>query len=371
MRNTGLEEAQAGIKIAGRNINNLRYAEDTTLMAESEEELKSLLMKVKEESEKVGLKLNIQKTKIIASSSITSWWIDEEAMETVRDFILGGSKISADGDCSHEIKRHLFLWRKVLTNLESILKIRDITLPTKVHLLKAMIFPVVTYGCESWTIKKAEHRRIDAFELWCGEDSWEFLGLQGDPTSQTKRKSVLNNHWKDWCWSWSSNTLATWCEEVTHWKRPWWWERLKVGGEGNDRGWDGWMVLSNWWTWVWASSGSWWWTGKPGVLQSMVSQRVGHDWVTELTYRYYKTRRWEKRVMKLREGKRLWAQGWDQVPEWVLWGSEQMSEVTSTVCSELPYSQSEERETWLRGFMGGKTPSQFLSRRPTFPGIKI
>ena len=204
-----------------------------------------------------------------------------------------------------------------------------------------------------------------------GEDSWEFLGLQGDPTSQTKRKSVLNNHWKDRCWSWSSNTLATWCEEVTHWKRPWCWERLKVGREGNDRGWDGWMVLLNWWTWVWASSGSWWWTGKPGVLQSMVSQRVGHDWVTELTYRYYKSRRWEKRVMKLREGKRLWAQGWDQVPEWVLWGSEQMSEVTSTVCSELPYSQSEERETWLRGFMGGKTPSQFLSRRPTFPGIKI
>ena len=167
MQNARLDEAQAGIKISGRNINNLRYANDTTLMAESKEELKNLLMKVKEESEKVGLKLNIQKTKIIASSSITSWWIDEEAMETVRDFILGGSKISADGDCSHEIKRHLFLWRKVLTNLESILKIRDITLPTKVHLLKAMIFPVVTYGCESWTIKKAEHRRIDAFELWC------------------------------------------------------------------------------------------------------------------------------------------------------------------------------------------------------------
>ena len=123
--------------------------------------------------------------------------------------------------------------------------------------------------------------------------------------------------------------------------------------------------------WVWASSGSWWWTGKPGVLQSMVSQQVGHDWVTELIYRYYKTRRWEKQVMKLREGKRIWAQGWDQVPEWVLWGSEQMSEVTGTVCSELSYSQIKERETWLHGFMGGKTPSQFLSRRPTFPGIKI
>ena len=241
-------------------------------------------MKVKEESEKVGLKLNIQKTKIIASSSITSWWIDEEAMETVRDFILGGSKISADGDCSHEIKRHLFLWRKVLTNLESILKIRDITLPTKVHLLKAMIFPVVTYGCESWTIKKAEHRRIDAFELWCGEDSWEFLGLQGDPTSQTKRKSVLNNHWKDWCWSWSSNTLATWWEELTPWKRPRYWERLKAGREGDNRGWGGWMASPTWWTWVSASSGSWWWTGKPSMLQSMGLQRVRHDWAawTEL-----------------------------------------------------------------------------------------
>ena len=168
MRNAGLEEAQAGIKISGRNINNLRYADDTTLMAESEEELKSLLMKVKEESEKVGFKLNIQKTKIMASSSITSWQMDGEAMETVRDFILGGSKITADGDCSHEIKRHLLLGTKALTNiLKSILKSRDITLPTKVHLVKAMVFPVVMYGCESWTIKRAERPRIDAFELWC------------------------------------------------------------------------------------------------------------------------------------------------------------------------------------------------------------
>ena len=150
-----------------RNINNLRYADDTTLMAESEEELKSLLMKVKAESEKVGLKRNIQKTKIMASSPITSWQIDGETMETVADFIFLGSKITADGDCSHEIKRHLLLGRKVMTNLESILKSRDITLPTKVHLVKAMVIPVVTYGCESWTIKKAECRRIDAFELWC------------------------------------------------------------------------------------------------------------------------------------------------------------------------------------------------------------
>ena len=153
MRNTGLDEAQAGIKIAGRSINNLRYADDTTPMAESEEELKSLLMKVKEESEKVGLKLNIQKTKIMASGPITSWEIDGE---TVSDFIFGGSKITADGDCSHEIKRHLLLGRNIMTNLDSIFKSRDVTLPTKVCLVKAMVFPVVMYGCESWTVKKAE-----------------------------------------------------------------------------------------------------------------------------------------------------------------------------------------------------------------------
>ena len=167
MRNAGLEEAQAGIKTAGRNINNLRYADDTTLMAESEEELKSLLMKVKEESEKVGLKLNSQKTKIMASGPIAIWEIDGEAVETVSDFIFLGSKITADGDCSHEIKRSLLLGRKVMTNLDSILKSRNITLPIKGCLVKAVVFPVVMYGCESWTIKKAERRRIDAFELWC------------------------------------------------------------------------------------------------------------------------------------------------------------------------------------------------------------
>ena len=156
MRNAGLDEAQAGIKIAGRIINNVRYADDTTLMAETEEELKSLLMKVKEESEKVGLKLNIQKTKIMASSPITSWKIDGEIVETVADFIFWGSKITANGDCSHEIKRRLLLGRKVITNLDSILKSRDITLPTKDCLVKAMVFPVVMYGCESWTVKKAE-----------------------------------------------------------------------------------------------------------------------------------------------------------------------------------------------------------------------
>ena len=167
MQNTRLDEAQTRIKIARVNINNLRYADDTTLMAESEEELKSLLMKVKEESKKVGLKLNIQKTKIMASGPITSWQINGETVETVIDFVLGGSKITADGDCSHEIKRRLLLGREVMTKLDRILKSRDITLPTKVRLVKAMLFPVVMYECESWAIKKAEHQRIDAFELWC------------------------------------------------------------------------------------------------------------------------------------------------------------------------------------------------------------
>ena len=166
MRNAGLEETQAGFKIAAGNINHLRYADDTTLMAESEEERKSLLMKGKEESEKVGLKLNIQKMEIMASGPTTLWEIDGETVEQCQTFFLG-SKITADGDCSHEIKRCLLFGREVITNLDNILKSRDITLPTKVHLVKAMIFPVVMYGCESWTVKKAECRRIDAFELWC------------------------------------------------------------------------------------------------------------------------------------------------------------------------------------------------------------
>ena len=175
--------AHAGIKIAGRNINNLRYADDTTLMAESEEELKSLLMKVKEESEKVVLKLNIQKTKIMASGPITSWEIDGETVETVSDFILGGSKVTADGDCSHEIKRHLLLGRKVMTNLDSILKSRDITLPTKVHLVKAVVFPVVMYGCEVGLWRRLSAEELMLLNCGVGEDSWESLGLQGDLTS--------------------------------------------------------------------------------------------------------------------------------------------------------------------------------------------
>ena len=182
MRNAGLKEVQAGIKTARRNINDLRYADDTTLMSESEE-LKSLLMKVKEESEKVGLKLNIQKTKIMASGPTTSWEIDGEI---VADFIFWGSKITADGDCSCEIKRHLLLGKKVMTNLDSILKSRDITLSTKICLVKAMVFPVVMYGCESWTIKKAEHRRTDAFELWC----WRRL-LRVPWTAKRSNQSIL------------------------------------------------------------------------------------------------------------------------------------------------------------------------------------
>ena len=235
-------------------------------------------MEVKEESEQVGLKLNIQKTKIMASGPITSWQIDGETMETVADFIFRGSKIPADGDCSHEIKRHLLLRRKAMTNLDSILKSRDITLPTKVHLVKVMVFPVVMYGCESWTIKKAEHRRIDAFEL----RRWKRL-LRVPWIARRANQSIL----KEISPGCSLEgmmlklklQLATWCEELTHLKRPWCCERLKAGGEGDDRGWDGWMAsLTR------VNSWSWWWTGRPGVLRFMGSQRVRHDWATELNW---------------------------------------------------------------------------------------
>ena len=198
MRHSGLEEAQIGIKIAGRNINNIRYSDDTTLMAESEEELKSFLMKVKEESEKVGLKLNIRKTKIMASGPIASWEIDGETVGTGSYFFFFlGSKITANGDCSHEIKRFLHLGRKVMTNLDSILKGRDITLRTKVCLVKAMVFPVVIYRCESWTVKKAEHRRIDAFELWCWRRLLRVPSTARRSNQSLLRKSTLNSHQKD------------------------------------------------------------------------------------------------------------------------------------------------------------------------------
>ena len=175
-------------------------------------------------------------------------------------------------------------WKKCYDQPRQRIKSRDITLSTKVHLVKAMVFPVIMYGCESWYIKKAERWRIDAFELW----HWRRV-LRVPWTARRSNQSIIKQispdiHWKDWCWSWNSNTLATWCEELTHWKRPWCWERLKAGGEGDDRGWDGWMALPTQWTWIWASSGSWWWTGRPGVLQSMGLQWVGHNWVTELNW---------------------------------------------------------------------------------------
>ena len=198
MWNAGLEEAQAGIKIAGRNINNPRYADDTTIMAKSKK-LKNLLMKAKEESEKIGLKLNIQKTKIMVFSPITSLQIGGETVETVSDWIFWGSKITADGECSHEMKRRLLLGRKAMTNLDSLLKSRHITVPTKVLLVKAMVFPVVIHGCESWTIKKLSAEKLMLLNCGVGEDSWESLGFQGDPISPFWRRSTLGFLWKEWC----------------------------------------------------------------------------------------------------------------------------------------------------------------------------
>ena len=208
-------------------------------------------MKVKEESEKVGLKLNIQKTKIMSSGPITSWQIYGETVgsKITADFL--GSKITADGYCSHEIERHLFLGRKDMTNLDSILKIRDITLPTKVCLVKAMVFPVVTYGCESWTIKKAEHWRIDAFELWCWRRLFRVPWTTWRSNQSILKEITLNILLKDWCWSWCSNTLTTWWEQLT--KHP---DAQKDWGQEEKRwrGWDGWRASSTQWTWVWANS---------------------------------------------------------------------------------------------------------------------
>ena len=274
MINTRLDEAQAGIKIAGRNINNLRYADDTTLIPESEEELKSLLMKVKEESEKVGLKLNIQKTKILEPGPITSWQIDGE---TMADFILGGSKITADGDFSHEIKRHLLLGRKIMTNLDSILKSRDINLPTKVHLVKATVFPIVMLGCETlknwcfWTVvlEKTLESPLDSKEIRSvhpkGNQSWIFIG-------RTNAKAETRILWPPYVKSWLI------------WKDPdsgkdW---RQEEKGTTED---DGWMASPTQWTWIWVNSRSWWWTERPSVLQFMESQSQTRlsDW-TELNW---------------------------------------------------------------------------------------
>ena len=194
---------------------------------------------------------------------------------------MGLSKIRND---SPETEKHGDIRKKSNSIQLGIFKSRDITLPTKVSLRKAKVFPAVMYGFESWTIKKAEHRRIDAFELWCWRRLLRVPWTARRSNQLSSRKSVLNIHWKDWGWCWNSNILATWCEELTHWKRPWCWERLKAGGEGADRGWDGWMASPTQWTWVWVNSRSWWWMRRPGVLQSMGSQRVGHNWTTELNW---------------------------------------------------------------------------------------
>jgi len=220
----------------------------------------------------------------MASGPITSWEIDGETVETVSDFIFLGSKITADGDFSHEIKRHLFLGRKVMTNLDSILKSRDIILPTKVRLVKAMVFPVVMYGCESWTVKKAEHRRIDAFELWC----WRRL-LWVPWTVKRSNQSILKEtspgcSLEGLMLRLKLQYFGHLMQRVDFWKRPWCWEGLEVGGEEDDRGWDVWMASRTQCTWVWVNSGSWWWTGRPGVLQFMGLQRVGHDWAPELNW---------------------------------------------------------------------------------------
>ena len=226
-------------------------------MTESKGEWKSLLMKVEENSEKIGLKLNIQKAKIVASGSITSRQIDGERMETVTDFTFLGSQITADGDCSHEIKRHLLLGRKAMTKLDSIWKSRDITLPTNFSLVKAMVFPIVMYGWESWTIKKAQCQRIDAFELWC----WR-RHLRVSWTARRSNQPILKEISPEYSLEGLMLNLklqhfGTWGKKLTHWKRPWCWERLKAGGEGDNRGWDGWMASLTWWTWGWVSSGSW------------------------------------------------------------------------------------------------------------------
>ena len=280
MRNAGLDEVRAGIKIARRNINNLRYADDTTLTAEGEE-LKSLLMKVKEESEKVGLKLNIQKRKIMASGPITSWQIDGETMETVSDFILGGSKITADGDFSHEIKRCLLLGRKAMTNLDSILKSGDITLSANVHLGKAMVFPVVRYGCESWTIKKPEHQRTDASELWC----WRRF-LRVPWTARRSNQYILEI--SPGC-SLEGLMLKLKLQYHLMWRADSFEKTLMLGKiKGrNRRGWqrwDGWTASPTEWTWIWVNSRSLWWTRRPGGLQFLGLQRVRHEWATELNW---------------------------------------------------------------------------------------
>ena len=241
-------------------------------------------MKVKEESEKVGLKLNIQKTKIMASSSITSWQIDGETMEIVTDFIFWGSKITEDGDWSHEIKRRLLLGRKSMTKLDSTLKSRDIPLPKKVCLVKSMVFPVVMYGCERWTLKKAEHQKIDAFELWC----WRKL-LRVAWTARRSNQSILKEispeySLEGWMLKLKLQYFGHLMRRTDSLEKILMLGKIEGRKRRDNRGWDGWMASLTWWTWVWVSSGSWWRTWKPGVLQSMGPQRLRHDWVIELNW---------------------------------------------------------------------------------------
>ena len=225
-------------------------------------------MKVEEESKKAGLQLNIQKTKIMASGSITSWQIDVGKMETVTNFIFFGSKITANGDCSHEIKGRLLLWRKAMTKLDSILKSRNITLSTKVHLVKAVAYPVVMYECESWTIKKAECQRIDAFELWC----WRRL-LRVGRSNQSILKEISPEYSLEGLMLKLKLQYFVHLMQKTHsMENPWFWERLKAGGEGDNKGWDGWMASLTRWIWVWINSGSWWWTVRPSMPQSIGSE---------------------------------------------------------------------------------------------------
>ena len=283
MWNAGLNEAQTGIKIAGRNINNFRYADNPTLMAESKEELKSSLMKVKEESEKAGLKLNVQIMKIMASGPITSWQIDGKTMDTVTDYFSGLQNHYRWWLQSWNQKM-LVPWMKSYYQPRQHIRKQRHYLVNKVLSSQNYCFPVVMYGFESWTIKTAEYQRTDVFELWC----WRRL-LR---VPWTARKSNLFNPKGNQSWIFIGRTDAEaeapilWhlCEKLTHWKRCWCWERLKIGGERDDRGQDGWMASLTQWTWVWASSRSWWWRGKPGVLQSTGLQRVRHNWATELNW---------------------------------------------------------------------------------------
>ena len=223
----------------------------------------------------------------MVSSPMTSWQINGETRETVRDFIFWGSKITADGDCNHKMKERLLLGRKAVTNLDNIFKSRDVSLSMTVHLVKAMVFPVVTYGCESWTIMKAEHWRPWCFWTVVLEKTLESpLECKEIKPVYCKGNQVLNIHFKGWCWNQSSNTLATWYEVLTHWKRSWCWERLKAGGEEDNKGWDSWMASWTGWTWIWASSRNRWWTGKPGMLHLWVPKESEmteqQNWTSEL-----------------------------------------------------------------------------------------